>query len=134
MPRDRQRLTLESGPKLDLAKLIPSGAGKPGSHIQCGLTYGSGETITAILTLYELWWAVGAILPGTPTIFLSGVGPEEFRRPAMVRYLPKDRTAGAGALQTTGSQVLCQSVCLGTQGCLRLAILGSNRAGVAHQG
>ena len=33
MPRDRQRLTLESGPKLDLAKLIPSGAGKPGSHI-----------------------------------------------------------------------------------------------------
>jgi hypothetical protein len=29
MPRDRQRLTLESGPKLDLAKLIPSGAGKP---------------------------------------------------------------------------------------------------------
>jgi hypothetical protein len=34
MPRDRQRLTLESGPKLDLAKLIPSGAGKPGSYIQ----------------------------------------------------------------------------------------------------
>ena len=53
MPRDRQRLTLESGPKLDLAKLIPSGAGKPGSHIQCGLTYGSGETITATLTLSD---------------------------------------------------------------------------------
>ncbi|PVE21916.1 hypothetical protein DC522_23930 [Microvirga sp. KLBC 81] len=51
MPRDRQRLTLESGPKLDLAKLIPSGAGRPGSHIQCVLTYGSGETITAILKL-----------------------------------------------------------------------------------
>ena len=53
MPRDRQRLTLESGPKLDLAKLIPSGAGKPGSHIQCVLTYGSGETITAILRLSD---------------------------------------------------------------------------------
>ena len=53
MPRDRQRLTLESGPKLDLAKLIPSGAGKPGSHIQCVLTYGSGETITAILKLSD---------------------------------------------------------------------------------
>ena len=53
MPRDRQRLTLESGPKLDLAKLIPSGAGKPGSHIQCVLTYGSGETITATLRLHE---------------------------------------------------------------------------------
>jgi hypothetical protein len=53
MPRDRQRLTLESGPKLDLAKLIPSGAGKTGSHVQCVLTYGSGETITAILRLGE---------------------------------------------------------------------------------
>jgi hypothetical protein len=53
MPRDRQRLTLESGPKLDLAKLIPSGAGKPGSHIQCVLTYGSGETITANLKLSD---------------------------------------------------------------------------------
>ena len=56
MPRDRQRLTLESGPKLDLAKLIPSGAGKPGSHIQCVLTYGSGETITANLRLHEHGW------------------------------------------------------------------------------
>jgi hypothetical protein len=53
MPRDRQRLTLESGPKLDLAKLIPSGSGKPGRHIQCVLTYGSGETITALLKLSE---------------------------------------------------------------------------------
>jgi hypothetical protein len=53
MPRDRQRLTLESGPKLDLSKLIPSGAGRPGSHIQCVLTYGSGETIMAVLKLSE---------------------------------------------------------------------------------
>lgn len=53
MSRDRQRLTLESGPKLDLAKLIPSGAGKPGTHIQCVLTYGSDETVTAILKLSD---------------------------------------------------------------------------------
>lgn len=53
MPRDRQRLTLESGPKLDLARLIPSGAGKPGRHIQCVLTYRSGETITTILKLSD---------------------------------------------------------------------------------
>ncbi|MBM6580985.1 hypothetical protein ILT44_12395 [Microvirga sp. BT689] len=53
MPRDRQRLTLESGPNLDLARLIPSGAGKPGSRIQCVLTYGSGETITAALRLSD---------------------------------------------------------------------------------
>jgi hypothetical protein len=53
MPRDRQRLTLESGPKLDLAKLIPHGAGRPGSHIQCVLTYGSGEIIEADLNLHD---------------------------------------------------------------------------------
>jgi hypothetical protein len=53
MPRERQRLTLESGPKLDLAKLIPSGAGKPGAHIRCVLTYGSGEAITATVRLSD---------------------------------------------------------------------------------
>lgn len=53
MPRDRQRLTLESGPKLDLARLIPSGRGKLGSHIRCVLTSGSGETITAVLKLSD---------------------------------------------------------------------------------
>jgi hypothetical protein len=53
MPRDRQRLTLESGPKLDLVKLIPSGVGKPGSHIQCVLTYDSGEIITAVSKLSD---------------------------------------------------------------------------------
>jgi hypothetical protein len=53
MPRDRQRITLESGPKVDLAKLIPSGSGKLGIHVQCVLTYGSGETVRANLTLEE---------------------------------------------------------------------------------
>jgi hypothetical protein len=53
MPRDRQRLTLESGPKVDLAKLIPNGTGRPDSHIRCILTYGSGETITAVLRLQD---------------------------------------------------------------------------------
>jgi hypothetical protein len=50
-PRDRQRATLESGPCLDLARLIPRGAGRPGTHIHCILTCGSGETITAELVL-----------------------------------------------------------------------------------
>ena len=122
MPRDRQRLTLESGPKLDLAKLIPSGAGKPGSHIQCVLTYGSGETITAILTLSDYGGLLELSCQERQQSFSLVSDPRQFRRPAMVRHLPKDRTAGAGALQTTGSHVLCQSVCLGTQGCLRLAV------------
>ncbi len=49
MPRDRQRLTLESGPKLDLAKLIPRGSGNPDTNICCILTYGSGETVVCLL-------------------------------------------------------------------------------------
>jgi len=32
MPRARERLTLESGPVLDLGKIIPKGAAKPGVH------------------------------------------------------------------------------------------------------
>src|SRR3712207_7934219 len=34
MPRARKRLTLESGPVLDLAKMIPKGAGKRGCHFR----------------------------------------------------------------------------------------------------
>ena len=53
MPRDRWRATLESGPKLDLAKLIRRGAGKPDTNIRCTLTYASGETIVVTLKLRE---------------------------------------------------------------------------------
>jgi len=73
MPRDRQRLTLESGPKLDLARLIPSGTGKPGSHIQCVLTYGSGETITAILKLSDYGGLLEFSFQGRQQSFVSGV-------------------------------------------------------------
>lgn len=34
MPRNRQRLTPDGGPRLDLAKLIPKGASRPGAHIR----------------------------------------------------------------------------------------------------
>jgi hypothetical protein len=51
MPRDRWRATLESGPKLDLARLIPPGAGKPGVNISCILTYAAGESTAADLKL-----------------------------------------------------------------------------------
>jgi hypothetical protein len=53
MPRDRWRVTLDSGRKLDLAKLIRSGTGKPGCNIHCILTYGSGEKVTAVLKLRD---------------------------------------------------------------------------------
>jgi hypothetical protein len=53
MPRDRQRSTLESGPVLDLAKLIPRGAGRPGALIRCNLTYASGETIRVEIKLMD---------------------------------------------------------------------------------
>jgi len=78
MPRDRQRLTLESGPKLDLAKLIPSGAGKPGSHIQCVLTYGSGETITAILKLSDYGGRLELSTLGQQQVFSLVSEPRHF--------------------------------------------------------
>jgi hypothetical protein len=53
MPRDRQRGTLESGPKIDLARLIPRGAAKPGAAMRITLIYGSGTVITAELRLRE---------------------------------------------------------------------------------
>jgi hypothetical protein len=53
MPRDRQRLTCENEPKVDLAKLISSGSGRPGRHIQYVLDFGSGEAIQADLKLQE---------------------------------------------------------------------------------
>jgi hypothetical protein len=53
MPRSRQRLTLESGPVLDLARLIPRAAGRPGSTISCTLTYNSVETIIVELRLRD---------------------------------------------------------------------------------
>jgi hypothetical protein len=51
MPRNRQRLTLESGPVLDLVKIIPKGARKPGTHIRSVWTYRSGEVITIEIEL-----------------------------------------------------------------------------------
>ncbi len=53
MPRDRWRATLDSGRKLDLAKLIPHGAGRPGTDIRSRMTYGTGEAITAIAKLRD---------------------------------------------------------------------------------
>jgi hypothetical protein len=45
MPRSRERLTLESGPVLNLAKIIPKGMGKPGAHIRSVWTFPSGEVV-----------------------------------------------------------------------------------------
>jgi hypothetical protein len=51
MPRNRKRLALESGPVLDLAKLIPKRAGKAGAHFRNVWTYWSGEVIQIDLRL-----------------------------------------------------------------------------------
>ncbi|QRM29032.1 hypothetical protein [Microvirga sp. VF16] len=78
MPRDRQRLTLESGPKLELAKLIPGGAGKPGSHIQCVLTYGSGETIMALFKLSDYGGLLDLSFQGRQQFFSLVSEPRHF--------------------------------------------------------
>jgi hypothetical protein len=53
MPRARERLTLESGPVLDLAKIIPKGAAKPGVDIRNGWTFSTGEVIGIQVRLWE---------------------------------------------------------------------------------
>jgi hypothetical protein len=107
MPRDRQRLTLESGPKLDLAKLIPGGAGKPGSHIQCLLTYGSGEKVKADLKLHDYGGLLELSYGGHQQTFPLVAAPRHFgglqwyaicprsRRRAGVLYRPLGATAFA---------------------------------------
>ena len=53
MPRDRQRLTLDGGPKLDLARLIPKGSSRPGAVIRTTLTYTSGLVVQVEIRLDE---------------------------------------------------------------------------------
>src|SRR4051812_46775384 len=53
MPRARERLTLESGPVLDLAKIIPKGAAKPGFQIRTVWTFSTGEAIGIEVRLWE---------------------------------------------------------------------------------
>ena len=53
MPRDRQRLTLDSGPRLDLAQLIPKGSSRPGTHIRSTLTYASGLVVRVEIRLAD---------------------------------------------------------------------------------
>jgi hypothetical protein len=53
MPRSRERATLESGPVLDLARLIPRGAGRPGHHFQGIMICADGDVIRAEICLRE---------------------------------------------------------------------------------
>ena len=53
MPRPRERLTLESGPVLDLARIIPKGHGKPGGHFRTVWHFSSGEVIGIEVRLWE---------------------------------------------------------------------------------
>ncbi len=78
MPRDRQRVTLESGPKLDLAKLIRRGAGKPDTNIRCTLTYASGETVTADIKLREYGGRLELSFGGRQQAFSLVSSPRHF--------------------------------------------------------
>ncbi len=55
MPRSRQRVMLESGPKLDVARLIPKRASRPGTTIYCSLAYSSDEIIRIEVRLWDGW-------------------------------------------------------------------------------
>ena len=53
MPRDRQRLTLESGPVLDLAEIIRRGSGRAGARIRAVYSFSKGEVLATELSLEE---------------------------------------------------------------------------------
>ena len=53
MPRDRWRVTLDGGRKLDLAKVIPRGTGMSTCDISRGITYGSGKMVTVLIKLRD---------------------------------------------------------------------------------
>lgn len=53
MGRPRTRVALESGPRLDLADLIPRGGGKPGARVYYCFTFSSGEIVSAEVGLGE---------------------------------------------------------------------------------
>jgi hypothetical protein len=53
MPRDRQRLTLESGPVLDLAEIIRRGSGRAGARIRAVYSFSKGEVLATELSLDE---------------------------------------------------------------------------------
>jgi hypothetical protein len=53
MPRHRERATLESGPRIDLADLIPRGAGRPGTQIGGMLKAGEDGPVHLVAELTE---------------------------------------------------------------------------------
>jgi hypothetical protein len=53
MPRNRARLTLESGPVLDLVKIMPNGTLPAGAQIRAVMTCSTGELIRSEICLEE---------------------------------------------------------------------------------
>jgi hypothetical protein len=133
MPRDRQRLTLDGGPKLDLARLIPKGLSRPGAVIRTTLTYASGLVVQVEIRLDE---------EGGTLVVSSGGRTQTFRLAAQERHFggqqyylicPRTGKEGAGALPARRRTILRQPPCLGPRGWLRLAVPRSHGARLAHQ-
>src|SRR6187200_3083620 len=53
MGRTRTRVALESGPRLNLAKLIPSGQGKSGFYRTALWRFGDGTDVQVSVSLWE---------------------------------------------------------------------------------
>ena len=69
MPRNRERLTLESGPVLDLAKIMPNGTGKPGAHIRAVWTFASGGVIRIEIRLGDVRGSLAISFDGREQTF-----------------------------------------------------------------
>src|SRR6476619_4930358 len=98
MGRSRTRVALESGSRLNLAKLIPSGHGKPGFRRTAVWRFGDGTDVQASVSL----WGGGR----HPVIGfrrskaddLACPSSSQFRRRPMVRHLSGEETMDEGAL------------------------------------
>ena len=87
------------------------------------LTYGSGETITATLKLRSMAGCLELSHAGYASRSFSLVSdPRHFGGLQWYVVCPKTGRRVRVLYQTTGSHVLCQSSCLGPQGCLCLAV------------
>ena len=134
MSRHRQRLTLDGGPKLDLARLIPKGSSRPGAVIRSTLTYASGLVVRVEIRLDDYGGTLEVTSGGPTQTFTLTAKERHFGRSAVLRDLPQNLEESAGALQAWRGALLCQPPCLGPESRLCLAVPGSGGTCLADKG
>ena len=134
MPRDRQRLTLESGPVLDLAEIIRRGAGRAGARIRAVYSFSKGEVLATELSLDEHGGTMELAFDGRRQSFKLTCRPRHFGGTAMVHHLPVDIAQSTGAVPTAGRPVVREPACMGpTKSGVCVTVSRSRGSSMAHQ-